>query len=82
MAKATIVVKLCSNGRYWQAWWIDGDGKRQRQGIGAKSEMSERRARKRCQQLANELSETAGSVGMRRPGLLTSSSGVSRLGRG
>jgi integrase len=60
MAKATIVVKLASNGGYWSAWWFDGDGKRQRQGIGAKSDMSERQARKRCQQLANELSDTAG----------------------
>jgi integrase len=60
MAKFTIVVKLNSNGNYWQAAWTDCDGKRQREGIGPKSEISERQARKRCQALANELSETAG----------------------
>jgi hypothetical protein len=61
MAKtAAIVVNLSSNGAYWQAWWFDGDGQRQRQGIGAKSGMSERQATKPCQELANELGETAG----------------------
>jgi integrase len=53
----TITVSLASNGDYWTAVYKDpATGKRRKKGLGPKSELSKRQARKRCQTLANELS--------------------------
>src|SRR5579884_2213520 len=50
-----IVVKLSSNGNYWQADWKDTTGKRRKKSLGPKSELSRRQAHKLCQSLANDL---------------------------
>src|SRR5687768_3382689 len=56
MARET-TVNLASNGGYWQADWRDTTGRRRKKSLGSKLEVSERQARKLCQQLANELNK-------------------------
>lgn len=52
----TVTVSLASNGQYWQAVYADpATGRRRKKGLGPKSELSRRQARKRCQVLANDL---------------------------
>jgi integrase len=53
-----VIVYLSSNGNYWQASWRDENRKRHKKSIGPKSGLSERQARKLCQQLANEINRS------------------------
>ena len=55
-----IVVNLSSNVGYWQADWRDSIGRRRKKSLGPKSELSERKARKQCQLLANTLNRKPG----------------------
>lgn len=65
----TIIPKLNSNGAHWQASWYDRLGKRQRLGLGKKSDVSERAARKQVQLLAIKLNQ--GSAGGTKPQKMT-----------
>ena len=55
-----IVVNLSSNVGYWQADWRDSTGRRRKKSLGPKAELSARKARKLCQQLANTLNRKPG----------------------
>lgn len=48
-------VTLQSNGAYWQAAWIDSDGKKRAKSIGAKANLSAREARARCVEIERSM---------------------------
>jgi integrase len=50
-----INVTLASNGKYWQAKYIDSQGKRRNRSLGPKSELSKRAALNMCARLSAEL---------------------------
>jgi integrase len=50
-----IVVRLCSNGEYWQARWVLPGGRRVTRGIGPKSEYSRRAAEIECAKIQREV---------------------------
>lgn len=52
-------VRLKSNGKYWQAFWIDADGNPRAKSIGPKAAYSDRQARAKCRQIAVDLKSGA-----------------------
>lgn len=54
-----IIVRLCSNGDYWQARWVLPGGRRVSRSIGAKSGISRRAAELECHKLAREVEKSA-----------------------
>lgn len=63
-------MKLCGNGRYWQARYYALDGRRHTRGLGAKADLSRRQALKRCVEIGHELSTNpATATALRAPAL-------------
>jgi len=46
------MIRLSSNGKYWQVGWTDSRGKRKRKSLGSKKKLSKRDAESRVQELA------------------------------
>lgn len=54
-----IIVRLCSNGDYWQARWVLPGGRRVSKSIGAKAGLSKRAAELECHRLSREVEKSA-----------------------
>ncbi|MFP4225034.1 MAG: hypothetical protein ACLFVN_13330 [Phycisphaeraceae bacterium] len=53
-------VRLTSNGNYWKAVWRDSQGGRRSRGLGPKARVSERQARRKCDDLIIQLARCPG----------------------
>lgn len=54
-----IIVRLCSNGLYWQARWVLPGGRRVSKSIGAKAAISKRAAELECARLGREVEKSS-----------------------
>lgn len=65
-----IIVRLCSNGDYWQARWVLPGGRRVSRSLGAKADIPRRAAEVECAKIGREIEKsTAARLGQKAPRL-------------